>query len=142
MIVGFTGTRRGMSEQQKIGTKAILLAIGCFQPIAYGLHGDCLGADADFDAICKELNIPTKIRPCTYTHMRANCDAPEVAEALPPMQRNRLIVADSDVMIANPPSESKLKHGGTWATVGFSRRDSKKLFIVTPVGTVSYGGGS
>jgi len=136
MIVGFTGTRNGMSELQRIATRSILLALGCFEPINYGLHGDCIGADADFDQICKDLNIPTKVRPCTYESMRARCDSVEVAPPVPPMARNRLIVADSDVMIANPPSESKLKHGGSWATVGFTRKASKTLFIVTPLGMV------
>jgi hypothetical protein len=101
-----------------------------------GLHGDCVGADADFDTICQEMGLRTVCRPCTYENMRAyTTDA--ISEPVAPMQRNRDIVADAKIMIAVPPNFTEIKKGsGTWATVHFTRRAQKPLYVVFPDGSM------
>ncbi len=133
MKVGFTGTRNGLSPRQRTVLPALL---GKFEP-THAVHGDCVGADADFDACCKNLGIICGIRPCTFESMRAYCDSEVLAEAKHPMARNRDIVADADWMIACPPNFERIKKGsGTWATIGFAQRSGKPLWIVFPDGTV------
>lgn len=138
-IVGFTGTRSGMTMHQK----AQVLKLLQFEDPDIVVHGDCVGADADFDAICAELGIPRHIRPCTISEMRANTHkeghlpAEEIAEPVAPMVRNRAIVADATVMIACPHNTTPIKRGsGTWATIGFAKKAQKWLYIVFPDGAV------
>lgn len=137
MIIGFTGSRTGMTPITSRMVAEIVRMIKDHAPCT-GLHGDCIGADADFDQICKDAGMVTKIRPCTFESMRANCDAEEIAEPMAPMQRNRDIVGDADVMIACPPNFEEIKRGsGTWATIKFTRRAEKPLYIVYPDGSIA-----
>lgn len=141
MIIGFTGTRNGMTDEQYKAVVKIVTDLVCLsdEPVVC-LHGDCIGADADFNKIVLDVSDPylqTQTRPCTYENMRAFCEAKQIEEPKPPMQRNRDIVADSDVMIACPPNYVKIKKGsGTWATVGFTKKAKKPLYIVLPNGKI------
>ena len=129
--VGFTGTRRGMTLQQRSTVLRLLVQI---KP-ALGVHGDCLGADKDFDDICMALKIPCRIRPCTIENMRAWCHSDDITAPKPPMQRNRDIVADCSTLIACPPNTTPIKsHSGTWATVKFGLRAGVGVILVYPDG--------
>ena len=135
-VIGFTGTRSGMTPEQKVTVTRLLANV----PIgSTGVHGDCIGADADFDAICTELNIKTSCRPCTFDNMRAHTGAEQIAPPKPPMQRNRDIVADvtqDGALLACPPNYERLAKGsGTWATIGFGVRARKQVIIIFPDGT-------
>lgn len=133
MNIGFTGTRNGMTNEQRETVRYILSAA---PPGSVGVHGDCVGADADFDALCKQAGLETYCLPCTFENMRANCTAAR-AEPKPPMQRNRDIVAQADTMIACPPNTERIKQGsGTWATIGFSEKANKPLHVVFPDGSI------
>jgi hypothetical protein len=136
MIVGFTGTRDGMTSEQVTAVVAELVRLRPERVV----HGDCIGADADFDAICKRLAFACCVRPCTDS-MRAHCRSLQVAEPTRPMERNRAIVADADVLIACPPNYKPIKRGsGTWATVGFGVRAGIGVIVVFPDGTVQRSG--
>ena len=140
IVLGFTGTRNGMTDAQRAEVTRQLKRI---QPDEV-VHGDCVGADDDFDWICEQLGIPgdhRHIRPCTFENMRARCDerrgAKVVAEPKPPMQRNRDIVADADVILATPPNDVPIRRGsGTWATIKFGQRKGIEVVVVAPDGTV------
>jgi len=133
MIVGFTGTRSGMTDLQKGSVTKILKE---FDADTVGLHGDCIGADNDFNDICAALNFERNMRPCTIENMRANSDAVPLSEPVSPMVRNRAIVKDAKVMIACPPNFEMVKRSGTWATIGFTRKAGKPLFLVFPDGKI------
>lgn len=140
MIIGFTGTSSGMTEEQLVAVEDLVSKL--IEPFdlswVSAVHGDCVGADEDFDKIVEPKGIRRLIYPCTYEGMRAFCkDAHFVAEPKRPMQRNRDIVARAHVMIATPPNYVKIKRGsGTWATIGFTRRAKKPLYIVFPNGKI------
>lgn len=141
MIVGFTGTRNGMTIQQKGQVTIELQLLLVEKGIGNVVHGDCIGADEDFDRICWGLNIPRHIRPCTYEDMRAHCEkngAKVIAEPINPMARNRAIIADCDVLIACPPNSTPIKRGsGTWATIRYGQKaEGVKVLIVLPNGEV------
>jgi hypothetical protein len=137
MIIGFTGTRGGMTKEQREIVDGLLVLFATFmEPPIEAIHGDCLGADDDFDQMCKANGIPTSCLPCTFENMRAYCTEAR-AEPRPPMQRNRDIVAMADRMIACPPNFERIKKGsGTWATIGFAKKAGKPLMIVYPDGTM------
>lgn len=135
MIIGFTGTRNGMTDEQKAEVTSFLSRTFLDEPWAKGLHGDCIGADADFDAICKELGMEVNIRPCTHKS-RAHCDSPALAEPKAPLDRNKDIVNDAHIMVACPPTEHELLRSGTWSTIRYARKKNKTLVVVYPSGKV------
>jgi hypothetical protein len=102
------------------------------------VHGDCLGADANFDEICARLKIPRTIRPCTFENMRAHCEkygARLVAPPKKPMQRNRDIVSEADKLIGCPWNDVPIKKGsGTWATIRFAKQKGIPVHIIGPDG--------
>ncbi len=134
-VAGFTGARVGMTLKQK--ERVIELVELCCKDVLYCLHGDCVGADEDFDNICKICNVATKCMPCTLDNFRAHTDCEEISKPEAPMKRNRKIVEGSDFIISCPPNYKKIKSGsGTWATIGYARRAKKPLYIIYPDGTL------
>lgn len=137
--IGFTGTRRGLSCAQIQRLRLVLARFRDEHAARSGhvvfLHGDCIGADAEADAIAAELGIARECRPCTFGHYRAYTRARVVGDVLPPMERNRQIVHQAQYMIACPPNRTQIRQGsGTWATVRFSERACRSLEIIYPEG--------
>ncbi len=138
MVVGFTGARAGMTPAQVRAVDALLGRLAESQGGLglCGLHGDCVGADADFDAICKRRGIAVKIRPADVPGMRAGCDSEAIAEPRPPLVRNREIVADSELLIACPRTREEVLRSGVWATIRAMRRRGGAIYLVAPDGTL------
>ena len=135
--VGFTGRRDGMTEHQYEIIRALLIGLACGDTEIQGLHGDCIGADAEFDAICKEIGIQTAKLPCTWKgvvdhELRANCDAIQLAEPMRPYRRNRAIVHRSFVLLGTPPTDEYVDHSGTWYTLTYAAEKDVPRVIVPP----------
>lgn len=142
-IVGFTGRRDGMDFDQKVAVRAALagIQVAVSYPII-GLHGDCVGADLEFDEICRELRIPTACMPCTWKgevehRLRAFTEAEEWAEPCAPLTRNRRIVEKSHVLIGTPPTPEYEKRSGTWFTVHHAESRNVPCILIPPYSTVS-----
>jgi hypothetical protein len=99
--VGFTGTSRGMTEAQR-GAAAALRELG---DVAEAHHGDCVGADAEFHALCQNLGIPVVIHPPSDPKKRAHCQGGQVLPERPYLDRNRAIVDAGDVLLAAPAEQ-------------------------------------
>ena len=136
-IVGFTGSRAGMTAAQRQRVTALLreLIARHASEALCGLHGDCLGADADFDAVCKQLAVRVLIRPATIVAMRAGCDSEVIAPPKRPLARNRDIVADSQVLIACPRGPVEVLRSGVWATIRAMRKKGGPLHVIAPDGS-------
>lgn len=136
LVVGFTGTRAGMTPAQAEAVDALLGRLAAREPgrALSGLHGDCVGADAEFDALCKRRRIAVKIRPASIPEMRAHCDSEAIAAPKPPLVRNREIVADSEVLIACPRTREEVLRSGVWATIRAMRRKGGPVYLVAPDG--------
>lgn len=136
MILGFTGTRRGMTgAQQRTVARLIAQVAGASESAVVGLHGDCVGADVDFHLLCRRVGLQVTCRPCTLDDYRAHTDARIIAPPERPMARNRKIVADADFVMGCPPNREIIKRGsGTWATIGMALSARKKLYVVYPMG--------
>lgn len=136
MIVGFTGTRRGMTHQQEIVVRRILTAI---QPSEFH-HGDCVGADSQAHGIARELRIGIFIHPPVDKHLRAFCRDATMFPELPYLERNRLIVDLSEMIIATPRSSKPERRSGTWATIRYAKVKLASVMVWTnyaPVTVVS-----
>ena len=127
MILGFTGTRLGMSELQRQEVWEFFRVYN--QPhgeIELALHGGCLGADADFHNICDEIGIPIQIYPGHSANdpkdlsMRADLSASVVHLPENYFARNRKIVKKCDHLLACPLSANG--RGGTWYTIKYAKR--------------------
>ena len=104
MRVGFTGTRHGMSGIQKDQlAKVLRLMPGGF----VFHHGAAQGADT------QAAEIAGGYTPTVVAHP---------AEPGKELARNRVIVANSDILIAAPRTDKEELRSGTWATVRYARQ--------------------
>lgn len=97
-------------------------------------HGDCVGADAQFHALVREILPDARIviHPPLSDSKRAFCDGDETKEARAYLARNRDIVRDSDVLLAAPQSSEEILRSGTWATIRFARKRNHPVILVPP----------
>lgn len=139
MKIGFTGTRDGMTEAQKVTVKKILKGFRDAYPEFH--HGDCVGADADAHEIAEKLRYHIVIHPPTNNSLRAYCKGEDVSllDLKPYLVRNKDIVKDTETLIATPNGFKEKQQSGTWSTVRFAQKQNKFILIVWPDGTVKIG---
>lgn len=140
MIVGFTGTRAGMTDAQKGVVERFLRA---WHVMAFE-HGDCIGADDDADEIAVRIGLARVLRPCDIERMRAHGErrgghvlkvyAPER-----PLVRNEKIVLDSHMMLSTPNGPETTR-SGTWMTIRRARQAKRHIVIVFPSGQMRHEG--
>lgn len=132
-IVGFTGTRNGMTNEQM---KGLLTVLSQYHPDEVH-HGDCIGADEQFHQFCRNSTlIAPKIvsHPPTDNTLRARCTADEIRYPKPFLERNKDIVRESNVLIAAPSGRIEQLRSGTWSTVRFARKQGIPVVLVYPEG--------
>ena len=116
-IIGFTGTRYGMSENQKTQLKNILSKYNFFD----FHHGDCIGADKDAHNIVTNFKSKIIIHPGYSqngsTFFRAYCEGDVYLKPETHLKRNRNIVNACDLLIAAPLMNKEFNKGGTWYTI-------------------------
>ena len=136
MRIGFTGTRRGMTDDQKRTFIVNLLALHA----AEFHHGDCVGADDEAATIAHKL-IPRPLIHCwppEYSGYRAfNQHADVMHPAHDFHARNRLIVGATEILLAALPANGQRREGGTWYTVGYANRQKKPVRLIWPDGSMT-----
>lgn len=135
MILGFTGTREGMTDVQREGVAEFLRVN---QPDVVH-HGDCVGADSQFHDSALLLKQPPRIEshPCDLIKYRANRKADVVHPVKPPKDRNQDIVDASDQLLAAPRTMSPEPRSGTWQTIRMALKARKTVIFILPDGSVS-----
>lgn len=130
MILGFTGTREGMTPVQAAMFVGVLARV-CPE---FFHHGDCIGADAMAHAMVREHAPRCRIviHPPDDARLRAYCDGDEILEPQPYAVRNLAIVAACDELAATPKGRIEELKGGTWMTVRMARRAGKLVHMVWP----------
>jgi hypothetical protein len=137
IAIGFTGTRNGMTEAQKTAVHLLLIELFANPIEIVAHHGDCVGADADFHAICREVGVGKIVaHPPDLTVMRAFTNADEVRLPRPYLVRNGNIVFESREMIATPSGFAEERRSGTWSTIRKARLKGKSVAIVYPDGRI------
>lgn len=133
--VTFTGTLAGMTEAQRRTLAGLLLS---WSPDLV-LHGDAIGADAEFHALALEVGVPIDIYPSTLRHKRAYCEgARRVLEPQPPIVRNHVMVDLSERVIACPEgAESSYPRSGTWATARYGHATGAEVKVIDRQGNLS-----
>ena len=141
--VGFTGTRRGMSLEQKTVVGNILCRIRDQNKTQTLHHGCCVGADVEAHMIAYDMGFKIHLHPPLDTSYE--CDDLKILsqafEVDPPYSysgRNQRIVLRSNLVIATPLSLNG--KGGTWNCLGHADDINKPRIIIIPDGrTINYG---
>ena len=132
--VGFTGTRDGLTYEQKRSLRRLLVDL---EPTSFSF-GDCIGADHQAANIVAELDNCLMVRhPPNSPRERAFCD--NFDEDRPKKQyhaRNRDIVDENDLLVACPKGFEPVAGSGSWWTIEYARSRGKPVFIVYSDGKV------
>lgn len=132
MIIGFTGSRTGMSVNAYKKLQEFLNA----NEIIEGHHGDCIGADTTFHRELEQRNVKIVIHPPDNDQLRAFNNSQYMMPVKPYLMRNKDIVKACDVLIAFPSQYVELLKSGTWSTIRYARKINKKVYIFYPDGFI------
>lgn len=138
MRIGFTGTRKSMTKEQK---SVVSYHLWVRTSLIGGEvhHGDCIGADVEFHRMAMRLKLEVFKHPAIEippSYQRAYCEGGVELGAKDPLVRNRDIVDAVDVMIAAPAHSHEVLRSGTWTTIRYAKRIGRHLIIVYPDGAV------
>jgi len=132
-ILGFTGTRLGMTQYQK----KIFYQLAKEIDLKQFRHGDCIGSDKQAHTAIRRLKSKSIIvgHPPKYQKYRAFCKCDILTKPDNYLERNKAIVDNSDILIATPNGKEKLR-SGTWSTIRYARKKQKPIYIIFPNGNV------
>lgn len=130
MLVGFTGTQRGMTEAQWAALWPLLRerAPGDFH------HGDCINADAQAAYLARQAGFRVIGHPPINESKRAFFPSDENWPAAEYLDRNKTIVRSTEQMIATPGEVEEQLRSGTWSTIRYARRIGRPLHVILPDG--------
>jgi hypothetical protein len=134
--IGFTGTRQGLTRLQSLALAAVLTE---YSEIRECHHGDAVGADEAFHALAIHLRWRVILHPgCPEGHRdRSKVNGEACRQVKPPLERNRDIVDECEVLVACPGGMAEEKRSGTWATIRAARKERRPIVLVWPDGTVT-----
>lgn len=145
MIIGFTATREGLTNQQ-LAWLVTLFESQDQTVITEAHHGACVGGDAAVHAQAIENGVPVHVWPPTNPKYRAvetltAHPLVTVHPGMPYLDRDRQIVKATAGLIALPKHDKqpdRMYWGGTWYTVDFAERMNKPVIICYPKGVVEH----
>ncbi len=132
MVLGFTGTRAGLTATQRTTLGGILpgLAPGEFH------HGGARGADAQASRMVRGVCDKVICHPCKKDNSSSSYYTVRLPEK-PCLERNKDIVETCQVLIACPKGRKEELRSGTWATVRWARKLGRKILFIWPDGDES-----
>src|SRR4051812_7810698 len=136
MILGFTGTRHGITMAQALELNKILFLCKEFR------HGDCIGSDTMAHhqvrqfAIFYTRTIRIVIHPPSNPGQRSWCQGDEILPPKDYIPRNHDIVNASDEVLATPSGYVEELRSGTWATIRYAKEVGKPVTIIFPDGSI------
>ena len=137
--IGFTGTREGLTAQQKESLAGIVLSLSFGHDQINLHHGDCVGADRDAVLLFHAAGAWIIGHPPKNPKLRARIESDEEHPTADYIDRNHAIVDCSGLLIGCPKSDVEELRSGTWATIRYARRRCPTI-IIWPDGhlTVDY----
>lgn len=139
--IGFTGTRYGMTQPQLQALRN-MLTLAKDTGVEMLHHGMCVGADDQANTAAHMLGLLTHGHPAKgvrQIHV-ARCRVDVQSPPLPPLRRNRAIVAACTELLAAPAgdiTDPEPVRSGTWTTVRYARQANKRVWLVWPSGQVT-----
>jgi hypothetical protein len=135
VILGFTGTREGMTPPQR---EAFRRTVSAFFVTEFH-HGDCIGSDAEAHADVRLCwpSAPIVIHPPVDVAHRAYCTGDVLLEPRTHFARNRAIVCAADVVVGASLTPMRTERGGTWYTLDYAFKLGKLVQVHWPDGSVT-----
>lgn len=140
IILGFTGSRKGMTVAQRSAFNGLLISAG----MKTFLNGAAIGADREALEVIKQY--PKVVVELYPGDRRQELYAVDYAidrgsgvilhAPLPYLHRNRIIANRCDYLIATPEQAVETRRSGTWATIRYAQDAGKKISIIEPDGVV------
>lgn len=127
--VGATATRRGLTSHQIANIYRWLLSD--HKRISRLHHGCCVGGDASFNDMAREIGIWTVGHPPEDTKYMSDCFVDEMLEPKPYLERDMNIVVAAKTLLVAPYQDyqpSSNRGSGTWTT--YSYAEARKLRVV------------
>ena len=123
MKIGFTGTREGMSQNQK---EQFVLKMFELNPTEFH-HGDCEGADAEAHDIIREFLPDVKIivYPPLSFRRRAMKQGDVTLKPEEYIKRDYKIVDSVDFLIGAPKTDAEQIRSGSWTTIRYARKNNR-----------------
>ncbi len=59
-----------------------------------------------------------------------------IAEPEKPLDRNKKLVDDGEILVATPAELNEERRSGTWSTIRYARKTDKPIIIIFPNGHV------
>lgn len=134
-MIGFTGTKYGMQQDQEKGVFKLLLKFRMNHDEFH--HGDCIGADEQAATLAWRLHYTMVCHPPIIETRRAFFEHNDRTN--PPFDyivRDHHIVDDTLILIAAPHTSYEITRSGTWATVRYAREKHRPIYKVLPDGTI------
>ena len=129
--VGITGSRHGMTDDQKCALAAKLEEMRDRDEVHTFHHGDCTGADVEGAEIAYALGFRIIAHPPDNPKFRAYHDSDEIREPKHYYDRNRDIVNETGALFACPNAPES-EGGGTWWTVRYAREVGARYELISP----------
>ena len=133
MIIGFTGTRQGLTPAQMVTLRAEFETIEPNRQHTL-VHGGAVGADEIAHRIARMLGWGVEIFPATGSHGTFHGGRIHLPRL--PLERNRLIVSMVECLFATP-SGPEVQRSGTWSTIRYARKCERPGRIIWPDGSTS-----
>lgn len=133
--IGMTGTRFGMTREQK---ESFLAFLSSHDNVRLH-HGDCLGADCDAHDIARNCGAYIIVHPPLSDEVRAFTKGDESHPPEGYLKRNRAIVNASEFLVAFPQKEKETARSGTWYTIRYAIHTEKPVNVVLPDGSLLTG---
>lgn len=133
MILGFTGTRKGMTQRQRATVKYLFAELG----LTMLHHGGERHADAEAHRIALAMKARVHVHPGPDFGIIVDClGADVVYKVKPNLERNEdIAVMAEDGLIAAPAQKHEVLRSGTWSTVRRARKYKRRIWVVAPDGT-------
>ena len=130
-VVGFTGTRSGMSGAQRSRMQTLMRLL----KVTELHHGQCVGADEQAAIIAGQAGAHVVSHPPENTSLMSVVPADEVREPRAYLARNRDIVDECEHLLVCPLGE-ETQRSGTWSTVRYARRTGRSYIVIRRDGVV------
>lgn len=134
--IGFTGTRYGMTDEQKATVTKILKGSVLVEGVHHGL---CVGADKDFHDIALALGIPVYGHPSVNKTLQEKIPDEEFVHLYkhqPYLIRNNSIIDNTKYLIAAPYEFEDTVRSGTWYVIRHALKRGTVVSIVYPDGEI------
>jgi hypothetical protein len=134
MIIGFTGTQKGLTEKQKDMLQSLLQVVEGAKEENELHHGDCVGADAEAHEFAVESSFRVVIHPPNINDRRAFCHGGLILPPKSYLDRNQDIVDSCKYLVGCPASMKEEIRSGTWSTIRRARKKGIPIIIIWPNG--------